>query len=438
MVESRTSRARGRAAAWRPGEGAPAWVWPDSLGGFVGGAAQRITAWAMADVGAGRLVPWLAVSFGFGTVLYFAAEHEPATWAALALAVATIAGAMALRHRPVGFPLMVAAAAIAAGFATATVKRAIIVVGLVLISLVAGFATTLYSAYHFHRLTPYGTLTNLLAMPIVSFWVMPTGIAGVVTLPFGFDGFFWRLMGIGIEWMVAVTVWVASLPGAVGRIAAFGTGPLLLGSAGLVVLGLLKSPLRLAGAFFIAVASVWAIRTPQPDVLVSPDAASFAVRTATGRLSILKTGSDSFAPTQWLAADADARTGKDKELQNGFTCDDAGCVARLADGSIVAIARTPEAFAEDCRRAAVVLSRRNAPPDCAALVIDRKAWQRGGAIALRRVGTAWEITEARPPGYDRPWARARPLAQTSTSLAPTRRNAPRDATPRAEDLQPGD
>ena len=129
MVESRTGTsgsARGRAATWRPGTGAPAWIWPDIRGGFAGGAAQRLFSWVVADVGPGRLTPWLAVSFGFGTVLYFAAEQEPALWASLALAVGTIVAAVLVRHRPIGFPLMVGVAAIAAGFATATVKRAFI------------------------------------------------------------------------------------------------------------------------------------------------------------------------------------------------------------------------------------------------------------------------------------------------------------------------
>jgi len=54
------------------------------------------------------------VSFGFGTVLYFAAEQEPALWASLALAVGTIVAAVLVRHRPIGFPLMVGVAAIAA------------------------------------------------------------------------------------------------------------------------------------------------------------------------------------------------------------------------------------------------------------------------------------------------------------------------------------
>ena len=41
-------------------------------------------------------------------------------------------------------------------------------------------------------------------------------------------------MGLGIDWMIAVTLWVAALPGAVGHISAFGTGALLIGTAGLM------------------------------------------------------------------------------------------------------------------------------------------------------------------------------------------------------------
>src|SRR5262249_36619321 len=130
MVKSRTGVGRsagGRAAAWRPGSGAPTWIWPDiRRGGFAGGAAQRLIGWVLADVGPGPPTPWLAGSVGFGIGLSFPAEQEPAFWASLALASGTIVAAVLARHRPIGFPLMVGAAAIAAGFATATVKRALI------------------------------------------------------------------------------------------------------------------------------------------------------------------------------------------------------------------------------------------------------------------------------------------------------------------------
>ena len=115
---------------------------------------------------------------------------------------------------------------------------------LMLASLVAGFATTPYAAFCFHRVTPYGLLANLGAMPVVSAVVMPAGLLGLLAMPFGLDGFFWWLMGVGIDWMIAVSQWVAHLPGAIGRMPAFGTGPLIGASIGIILMGLLRTPLR--------------------------------------------------------------------------------------------------------------------------------------------------------------------------------------------------
>jgi competence protein ComEC len=310
-------------------------------------------------------------------------------------------------------------------------------VGLVIVSLLAGLATTLFAAYHFHRLAPYGVLANLLAMPLVSGWTMPMAILGVTLMPFGLDGFAWHLMGWGIDWMVAVALWVASLPGAVGRMAAFGVAPLLLGSAGLVVLCLLKSPLRLAGVALIAIASLWAARTPQPDVLIAADGLTLAVRAADGRLAIARSGGDTFAARQWLAADADARAHTDASVGAGIRCDQAGCIGLLADGSLIALARSVEAFEEDCRRAAVVASARDAPGQCEALVIDRNVLRRTGAVALRRTSDGFAMSAVRPQGHDRPWAQARASA-AGIDAASAARTSPRDATPRPEDLEPGD
>src|SRR5262249_37638353 len=121
-------KVRGRAQAWRPwaGAGGPPLAWPPGLIGFANGAAQRVHGWALADVGPGRLVPWIAIAYGIGIILYFSTEQEPASWAAIALLAGTVAAAVAARNRPVGFPVALALAAIAAGFATATVKRALI------------------------------------------------------------------------------------------------------------------------------------------------------------------------------------------------------------------------------------------------------------------------------------------------------------------------
>jgi competence protein ComEC len=309
------------------------------------------------------------------------------------------------------------------------------VAGLILASLVAGLATTPYAAYHFHRLAPYGVIANLLAMPVVSAWVMPMGILGVLALPLGFDAIFWQLMGNGLDWMIFVALWVTSLPGAVGRIQAFGTGPLLLCTAGLLLLCLLRTSLRWSGAALAATASLWAVMTPRPDVLIGSDGQVAALRGPAGRLSVLHSGRDTFAIKEWLAADGDARTVKDANLHDGVRCDAIGCIGQLRDGRLVSMVLSVEAFSEDCARAAVVVSPREAPGACAALRIDRNAWRANGAMALRWTGERFVESAARPPVYERPWARGpRGLKATVTTLLPTAR----DATPRTDDLEAGD
>ncbi len=96
------------------------------------------------------------------------------------------------------------------------------------------------------------------------------------------------------------------------------------------------------------------------------------------------------------------------------------------------------AFEEDCGRAALVVTAREAPPRCAAMIVDRKVSRHLGALSLTRDGDRWEITAARPANQDRPWARARATPAETTQPASATRPQPRDATPRVEDLEPGD
>src|SRR3954453_20723353 len=140
---------------------------------------------------------------------------------------------------------------------------------LALASLVAGLATTPYAAFHFHRVTPYGVLANLAAMPVVSAVVMPAGMLILLAMPFGFDGLFWWIMGLGIDWVIVETRWGAELPGAIGRMAAFGIGPLIVSSIGILLLCLLRSPLRWSGSAALVISEVWALAIRPPDLLIS-------------------------------------------------------------------------------------------------------------------------------------------------------------------------
>src|SRR5947208_6694460 len=91
---------------------------------------------------------------------------------------------------------------------------------LLLASLVAGLATTPYAAFHFHRVTPYGVLANLAAMPVVSAVVMPAVLLGLVALPVAFDRGYLAIIDAVIDRTIARAHWSAALRRALGPVAA--------------------------------------------------------------------------------------------------------------------------------------------------------------------------------------------------------------------------
>jgi competence protein ComEC len=199
---------------------------------------------------------------------------------------------------------------------------------------------------------------------------------------------------------------------------------------------LLRSPLRFAGIAVALLGVGAAMVAPRPDVMISAAGDVVAVRGADGRLAAIKFGSDTLSVREWLAADGDERLAADRAVASGFACDPDGCVARLADGAAVAVTRTAAALADDCARAALMVTLRVVPRDCAATVIDRKALRAVGATSLTYRNGVFDRTSARPETQDRPWARAwAPSRPIPRPAAPgTQQQDPRDATPPAPDI----
>ena len=51
---------------------------PTGISDATGRLRETISSWATPEVVPGRLMPWLPVAFGFGIVVYFTADREPA------------------------------------------------------------------------------------------------------------------------------------------------------------------------------------------------------------------------------------------------------------------------------------------------------------------------------------------------------------------------
>ena len=144
------------------------------------------------------------------------------------------------------------------------------------------------------------------------------GILGILAMPLGLDAGFWRQMGYGIEWMNAVGLWVANLPGAYVRVPLFGVGPMLLAPTQPRSWRPPQPPLHSsAAASSIGRSAESPLLPPRPDVLIAGDGRGFAVRGNDGPFAIHHIGGNSFAVREWLAADADGRDVHDKSLEQG-------------------------------------------------------------------------------------------------------------------------
>jgi competence protein ComEC len=283
---------------------------------------------------------------------------------------------------------------------------------MILTSLVATLATAAFAIYHFNRVTGYGVLANMLAIPITGFWVMPFLILALLLMPFGLEHAALVPAGWGIEVILWTARTVAGWPGAVAVVRAMPPLGLALVSLGGLWLCLWQRPWRYAGLAAVAVglASVFLVRPP--DLLVAEDGRLVAVAEADGSLRLSSRRADRFAGQEWLrragqdqALPWDSETGSssDPDGASRLDCSAEACRYRLADREL-AIVRTPAGLASACASADLVISAVPEVPGCAAPVIDRRRLARDGAYAIWLGPEGITLRSVREVQGARPWA----------------------------------
>ncbi|HEY0266540.1 MAG TPA: ComEC/Rec2 family competence protein, partial [Rhizomicrobium sp.] len=273
--------------------------------------------------------------------------------------------------------------------------------GIVMVSLVGSLATLPFALFHFDRATHYAVLGNLIAMPVMGFWVMPAAALAVALMPFGWDGPALHLLGQGIAVMLAMGRWVSGLPGAVSLASAMPLSALLAISLGGLWLAIWRDRWRWLGLAPMLAGALLAVFAPLPDMLVAPDARTIAVRGDDRRLAFLRKPADKFAAREWLRRDGDGRDIADAMGLPGLRCDGIGCAIRRG-GVTIAAGLRPEALADDCDRAQVLVSAATADCKGPVVVIDGRA---------AAAGEGWQVTLSQTPSAvsvrqtrgDRPW-----------------------------------
>lgn len=298
------------------------------------------------------------------------------------------------------------------------VGRPLLALGAISLStVIASLAVAPLGAFYFHKSQQYAILGNVLGLPICDLVVMPLALATLVAMPFGLEALPLWGMGLGIDAMVWCARFVAGLPGAVATVPAMPLPAFLLIVAGGIWLTLWQTRWRLLGLVAVAAGGALAPFGTRPDILVGRDAHTVAVRQG-DRLSALPVKGNAFDLARWLEHDGDGRPPKAAATGHGFRCDAAGCTA-MVRGLVVAVARSPDALADDCLRADIIVAELARPRSCnrPRLVLDRWDLWHGGAAAIS-IGREGQLTLAtvEQARGKRPWSRTPPDRLHSRSL----------------------
>jgi len=195
-------------------------------------------------------------------------------------------------------------------------------------SLVAGLATAPVIAAVFFRAAPYSILANMAVLPVTGLVIMPAAVVAALAMPFGLEHWPLLVMGLGIDWMIAVGSWAAALPAGAGYVGAPHAATLPLGILAVLWLSAWKSRIRLLGVLPAIAALALVFAGPRPDVMIGRHGTLVAVRGDDGRLAVLGTKQEQFDTAIWLAADRDPRPPSVTALGEGWSCDGLGCIYR--------------------------------------------------------------------------------------------------------------
>ena len=281
-------------------------------------------------------------------------------------------------------------------------------------TVVASLFSALPAAYHFNRIAPYSLLTNLMALPIVSVLVMPPAVLAVAAMPLGLEWLPLQVMGLGIDWVVAISERVADLPGAGFLVSGMPMAAALLIAAGAIWLCLWHGRLREGAAALVLAGAALAPLGSRPDVLIERTGANVAVRNGDGLLVPVADRRARFAVENWLQDDGDMASMAEAAARQGWTCaDDFACRMDL-EGYSIAYLREGADTALHCRDVDIAISDFPLRGACrgAGLRIDRfDVWRQGAHAIFLRDG-AIRVTTAAEERGSRPWTTP-PVARAS-------------------------
>lgn len=258
--------------------------------------------------------------------------------------------------------------------------------------------------YHFQKTGVYGALANMIAIPLTTFVIIPSGAIAILMDSIGFGKPFWWVCAQSIEAIIILAHYVSNLPGAIKTTANISSGTYAIIIISAVFMMILQTKARWIAAFPLVIASLFLLRTSVPDILVTGDGNHLAVINSndlikngnkeTNEMLLLRSGAGDYI--RELLNENAGFDGPAANIENwpNAKCSDDICIisvqyAEQQDPWTILATKSNNfvpamELAAACRRVDMAFSNRYLPYSCKPkrLKIDRRFQQSSGGIAI--------------------------------------------------------
>lgn len=210
------------------------------------------------------------------------------------------------------------------------------------VSLLAGLAVCPIVMAHFHEMDLYFVFANLIAVPLMVFWILPMGMLFLSTMPCGYGDGFLRLMGYGIDLVLYTARMVSRFPHAVIDVQNMPSWGLALYFLGLCILCLCVTRIRIVGFFLMGIGVLSCLFFMPPDLVLSADGQMIGVRHEGKLLLVCQRGCNSAILEAWrkYLGSTERILLSSAVKEKGVVCHDFYC--RIVDRHLLIILKKPE------------------------------------------------------------------------------------------------
>ena len=227
-------------------------------------------------------------------------------------------------------------------------------------SFIASLATTPFAIYHFNQYSLYGIITNLIAVPLTTLWVMPFGMLSMLLYPLNLGYIALIPMGWGIDILISISSYIAGLPNSSGVTSSLSSNIILLMVFGGLWLALWVSSIRIIGGIIIIISIIIAYIKHDniADIIIGGenDISYAFIDKINDRILYSDNYNNNYQDDIWAKKIGVENKYNISDIEHdNYLCDEYSCIYKLK-GKVISFIKDPMAISEDCEKADILVN----------------------------------------------------------------------------------